>query len=204
MARGGMRIVLIRTNKYIYNTTAFLIRCFVMDLKEVMWKINSSNGDFIDEIRRLMQEKKYSTLELSKASNIPESTLYKIMSNPKKDFRISTFRAIMRGIIRLEGYGEEKKERNVIAVISSREALDNLGKHVEMNGRTYTIKEYPATTIEEEIIQGVKAERDGALGILCGPVAATTISKVVRIPVTALRFVNTTLFRGLEKLSQKI
>lgn len=169
----------------------------------MMWKVLSSNSEFIDGVRHLLRERKHTMLELSKVSGIPESTLYKIMSDPGKDFRISTFRAIINGLYRLDDHVNERDE-NVIAVISSREALDSLGRTVRIDGRTFTIKEYPATSIEEEIIQGVRAERDGVLGILCGPVAATTISKVVRIPVVALRFVTSTLQSGLEKLIQKV
>ncbi len=174
-----------------------------MDGKEVMWTILSSNEEYISAVRKLLAERKHTMLDLSRASDIPESTLYKIMADPRKDFRISTFRALMNGVLKLEDYVDDR-DRNIIAVISSREALDNLGKNVELHGRIFTIKEYPATSIEEEIIQGVRAEREGALGILCGPVAATTISKVVRIPVVALRFVNTTLHAGLELLTQKV
>ena len=174
-----------------------------MGIDTLFEKVLLSNRDFIHSLKEYLSEQKHSILDLSRASEISESTLYKIMSNPKKDFRISTFRDIMNGIIELEG-GVEERDKNIIAVISSREALDSLGKHVEMNGRTFTIREYPAISIEEEIIQGVRAERDGALGILCGPVAATTISKVVRIPVTALRFVDTTLLTGLKTLSHKV
>jgi len=45
-----------------------------------------------------------------------------------------------------------------------------------------------ATTIDAEIIHGVRAEKEGKKGLICGPIAATTLEKVVDIPITALRF----------------
>ena len=47
---------------------------------------------------------------------------------------------------------------------------------------------YLATTEEEEIIQGVKSEKEGMKGLICGPIATTTLEKVVYMLITALRF----------------
>jgi predicted transcriptional regulator len=73
-----------------------------------------------------------------------------------------------------------------------------------INGNAVKVNEYPATTIEEEIIQGVRAEKEGVKGLICGPIAATTLEKVVDIPITALRFEEGPLINSIERLIEKI
>jgi predicted transcriptional regulator len=93
-----------------------------------------------------------------------------------------------------------------VGVITSRGALDNLQRLVSIEGRdvNLVIREYPATTIEEEIIQGIRAEREKMKGVICGPIAANTLEKVVRIPVIALQFKEDALLEALQKLSYKL
>ncbi|MDH5374410.1 MAG: hypothetical protein OEZ21_02695 [Candidatus Bathyarchaeota archaeon] len=66
------------------------------------------------------------------------------------------------------------------------------------------MNEYPATTTEEEIIQGVRAEKEGVKGLICGPIAATMLEKVVDIPITALRFEEGPLINSIKRLLEKI
>lgn len=138
--------------------------------------------------------------EFSDASKLPKSTLYKIISNEEKDFRRSTLKQIIGTVKRLEGYGQE----NVIGIITTRGALDTLGRSFEIDGKTIKVNEYPATTIEEEIIQGVRAEKEGVKGLICGPIAATTLEKVVDVPITALRFEEGPLINSIKRLAEKI
>ncbi len=126
--------------------------------------------------------------------------MYKIISNEEKDFRRSTLKQIIDTVKRLEGYGKE----NIIGIVTTRGALDTLGRSFEINGMTVRVNEYPATTIEEEIIQGVRAEKDGVKGLICGPIAATTLEKVVNIPITALRFEEGPLINSIKNLAKKI
>ena len=137
--------------------------------------------------------------QFSEATGIPRSTLYKIVSDEDKDFRKSTLKRIIEGVKRFEADGTE----NVIGVITSRSALDTVGQRVDIDGKMVRIKEFPATTIEESIIQGVRAEKEGVLGIICGPIAATTLEKVVDIPITALRFEEGPLMNAIKKLAEK-
>jgi len=92
----------------------------------------------------------------------------------------------------------------MVGVITSRNALDSIGRTIEVGNDVLHIKEYPATTIEEAIIQGVRAEKEGVKGIICGPIAATTLEKVVDIPITALRFEEGPLETAIIKLNEKI
>jgi len=174
-----------------------------MRLEEIIEGIIDSNETFISGLRKYMIEERMTTHDLSRESGIPESTLYKIMSNPLKDFRISTFRQIINGLRKISGDPEEDNGHRFIAIITSREALDTIGSTVRLGGLDYDVREFPSMTIEDEIIHGVQAERSGAIGILCGPVAASTLSRVVEVPVMSLRFDNDTIIKGLEKLSYK-
>jgi len=92
----------------------------------------------------------------------------------------------------------------IIAVITTREALDRISRYLVINNREVMIKEYPATTIEEEVIRGITAEKDGVKGIICGPIAATTLEKVVNIPVISLRFEENVVLEALQKMMQKL
>jgi predicted transcriptional regulator len=69
---------------------------------------------------------------------------------------------------------------------------------------TYDVKPLPAHTIEEEIIKGVNAEKDGIDAILCGPIAATTIEQVVDVPVGGLQFETVLMMESLEKLAARM
>lgn len=155
---------------------------------------------FGEELNDTLNSLGMNVKEFSEITEIPVSTLYKIMSSERKDFRISTLKKIINGVRRLEGTDQEK----IVGIITSRNALDSVGRVIKVGNETLFVKEYPATTIEEAIIQGVRAEKDGAKGIICGPIAATTLEKVVDIPITALRFDEGPLQTAIIKLSDKI
>ena len=107
---------------------------------------------------------------------------------------------IVETVKRLEGYGRE----NIIGIITTRGALDMIGGSFEFAGKVVKVSEYPATTIEEEIIQGIRAEKEGVKGLICGPIAATTLEKVVDIPIVALRFEEGPLISSMKRLMEKI
>ena len=158
------------------------------------------SDNFGDKLQDTLNTLGLSVKEFSELTEIPVSTLYKIISEERKDFRISTLRKIIDGVRRIEGVDQER----VVGIITSRNALDSIGRTIEIGNETLHIKEYPATTIEEEIIQGVRAEKEGVKGIICGPIAATTLEKVVDIPITALRFEEGPLKTAIIKLKEKI
>ena len=138
--------------------------------------------------------------EFAEVSQIPKGTLYKIISGERKDFRISTLRQIIRTVKKMEGYEHEF----IIGVVTARGALDSIGKTVKIGNKEIKIKEFPATTIEEEIIQGIRAQKEGVKGLICGPIAATTLEKVVDIPIVSLRFEEGPLANAIKRLAEKI
>lgn len=160
----------------------------------------SLNENFGEELKETISKLGKTIIEFSEESGVPKGTLYKIISNEKKDFRRSTLRQIIETVRKLEGYESE----NIIGVITTRGALDTIGRSFKIGDKEIVVKEYPATTIEEEIIQGVKAEREGVKGLICGPIAATTLEKVVEVPIASIRFEGDPLMNSIKKLVQKI
>ena len=169
--------------------------------EDLIKAIVESNDTFVSKFKEFLLYHKMTISEFCEATGLRESTIYKIMSNPTKDFRVSTLRQILQGARQMEGY---ETEGIAIGIITAKEALDVLSRKIEVGGRQIKVKEYPATTIEEEIIQGVRAEREGVKGIICGPVAATTLEKVVNIPVIAIRFEMPLLLKAIENIVKKM
>jgi predicted transcriptional regulator len=168
-----------------------------------MWSelLQSSISDtFGSQLRDTLNALGLSIKEFSEETGIPASTLYKIISEQGKDFRRSTLRQIVKGVRSLEGSDQER----VLGIITTRTALDTIGRTIEVDGETVAVKEFPATTIEEAIIQGVRAEKAGVKGIICGPIAATTLERVVDIPITAFRFDEGLLMDAISKLAEKL
>lgn len=161
---------------------------------------SSVEGKFGEKLKETIAKLEMNINDFSELSKIPRGTLYKIVSGERGNFRISTLRQIINTVKRLEGYGHE----HVVGVVTSREALDNIGKTLKFGDKEVKIKEYPATTIEEEIVQGLRAEREGVKGLICGPIAATTLEKVVNIPITTLRFEEGPLLNSIKRLIEKI
>lgn len=156
--------------------------------------------DFGKKLRLTLSALGVSIKQFSEDTGIPISTLYKILSDEEKDFRRSTLKQIIEGVRSFENVDQE----NVVGIITTRSALDSIGKTLEIKGTLIRVKEFPATSIEEEIIQGVRAEKEGVKGIICGPIAATTLEKVVDIPITALRFEEGPLRNAIIKLAEKL
>ncbi len=154
-------------------------------------------------LQKILRKSGLKINEFARISEIPESTLYKIFSEEEKDIRLSTVFKIMDGIKRI--YGTESPSlKSTIGVITASFVLDQLPNALEVKGKTYYIKEYPALTIEEEIIQGIKAERDGVEAIICGPVAATTLEKIVTVPVISVKFDKEVVMRAVHQAMEKI
>jgi predicted transcriptional regulator len=157
------------------------------------------NPDFNVKLKEVISKLGKSIVNFANETQIPEGTLYKIISDENRDFRRSTLIQIIEGVKKLEEFTKE----DFIGVITTQGALDSLGKKIKINNKEFIIKEYPATSIEEEIIQGRKAEKEGVKGIICGPIAATTLEKVVDVPISTLRFENGPLMNSIKSLVNK-
>ncbi len=160
----------------------------------------SLKNNFGKTLKSIISKLGKTIIEFSEETGIPEGTIYKVISDEERDFRRSTLVQIVNGVKKLEGYSSS----NFIGIITSRGALDSLGRKIKINGNEFEVKEYPATTIEEEIIQGIKAEKEGVIGLVCGPIAATTLERIVDIPITSLKFEEGPLVNSIQNLIKKI
>lgn len=151
-----------------------------------MWKevyLAAGTDEFGPKLEEAIKKTGLNIKEFAGKHDISESTLYKITSDNRSNIRVGTLRAIAAALREEEGY-----TKNTVGLITTRGACDRAPSTIQVEGTEYTIKPLPAQTIEEEIIKGVQAERDGVDGIMCGPIAASTLERVVNIPVGGLQF----------------
>ena len=48
------------------------------------------------------------------------------------------------------------------------------------------VREYPVHTMEDAIVSAVRAEREGAIAIVCAPIVSSVIEQMVHIPVATI------------------
>ncbi len=132
-------------------------------------------------LRIIKEELGMSVSDFSKESGIPLSTLYKIISGDREP-NLKTLRTVSDAIRKAKG-----EEGEFIAVIAARPTLDRIERRVlKIDGKPITIKEYPATTIEDAIVASIRAERDGAFAVVCAPIVSPTLEKILHIPITTV------------------
>lgn len=137
-------------------------------------------GGFQKALRHVLDDELGMTInEFCKSTGISPSTMYKILEE-KREPNIRTVRMVIRAVKILTKSNNEK----FIAVIASHQVLQTLEKTVEIDGELVYLKEYPVSTVEDAIIAAVRAERDGALGLICAPIVAPTVERILTIPVS--------------------
>lgn len=135
--------------------------------------------DFRTALEEELERKDMSIKELAERAGIPAATLYKITSG-ERDPRFSTVKAIADAL--------DPRERDFVAVIAAKFLLDELQGTTATAGKmTYRIRGYTANTMEECIIAAVRAEKDGAAGIICAPILSTLVERIVDIPVAIIK-----------------
>lgn len=164
-----------------------------------------SDEAFITKLRLTIKDELNMTVgEFSEQSGIPASTIYKLLSGHREP-NVKLFRQIVSFLKEVEGKNQVEKERSgFIAVIAARPVLDRISeKKIKVKDRLLTIREYSATSMEEAIVAAIKAERDGAIAVVCAPIVSTTIEKVLRIPVTSI-MPRDSLFEAIEVAAGKM
>ncbi len=117
--------------------------------------------------------------DLAEKAGISEATLYKITSG-QRDPRLSTLQAIVSVF--------EPSTEQLIAVIAAKFLIDEITHQTTTVGNTrYKIRGYTAHTIDDCITSAVRAEKDGASGIICAPILASLIERIVDIPVVIIK-----------------
>ena len=138
--------------------------------------------------------------EFAAASGVPAPTLYKLLSGEREP-SLETLRRIWATARRLTKRPHQGK---LVAVIASRGTLDGIEEStMDVDGERVTIREYPALSIEEAIIAAVNAERDGASALVCAPIVASTVERIVSIPVSTIHPPAPSLMDAIKWASKK-
>lgn len=159
-----------------------------------------SNAAFSERLRLLMKQMDISSKELSEGSGVPISTINKIIYQGR-DLRLSTLRDILT-------YIRDKTTPRadvVIGIIATRTALDTITKHqLSIKGKKIFLREYPSSTIEDVIVNAVKAEREKVNGLVCATIVANLIEKFVRIPIMSVKLEENNFLESVSILVDKI
>jgi len=120
--------------------------------------------------------------ELSKKAGVSPSALYKIL-NEDRSPSLDVLRKILRSVQDAEGL----TAGNFIALIVTRRVLDEVvERSVRIGDKTVKIREYPAATVEDAIVSAIRAERDGAVAVVCAPIVSPTIERILDIPIATI------------------
>lgn len=143
----------------------------------------ASDDEFIRILDDLLRhDLRISIRELSEASGIAQSSLYKILHG-KRSPNLSTLRAIIHAMRRFYRLGEGE----FIGLIVARPVLETIEETTaEVDTQRIKIREYPVHTMEDAIVAAVRAEREGAVAIVCAPIVSSVIEQLVRIPVATI------------------
>jgi len=135
--------------------------------------------DFATALNEELERRNMSVRELAEQTGIPVSTLYKVTLG-ERDPRLSTVKKIVSVI--------EPERRRFIAVIAAKFLLDAVEtREVGSAGQKFAIRGYSAHSLDECIVAAARAEKDGASGIICAPILASIVEKIVDVPVGMLR-----------------
>lgn len=152
--------------------------------------------DFRTALEEELARRNMTIKELADQAGIPAATLYKLTSG-EGDVRLSTVKKIVHVL--------EPKIPAFIAVIAAKFLLDEIeGQEIAIRGRSYHIRGYTANSIEECIIAAVTAEKDGAAGIICAPILASMIEKIVDVPVAIMKPKAATVMDAMDVIARRI
>jgi predicted transcriptional regulator len=159
-----------------------------------------SNVAFSEKLKLVMKQMGISSKELSEGSGIPLSTINKIIYQ-ERNLRLSTLRDILNFI----KAATTPKADIVIGIIATRTALDTITRHqISVRGKKIFLKEYPSSSIEDVIINAIKAEREKVNGLICATIVANLIEKFVRVPIMSVKLEETNFLESVSILVDKI
>ena len=143
----------------------------------------TSDEEFVTTLEELLRrDLRISVRELSEASGIAQSSLYKILHG-KRSPNLSTLRDIVRAIRGMYRSGEGE----FIGLIVARPVLETIEERtMDIGDRHVNVREYPVHTMEDAIVAAVRAEREGAVAIVCAPIVSSVIEQLVHIPVATI------------------
>ena len=170
-----------------------------MSVNDLITGMLKEEGGFQKALKDILENDLNMTVnEFCRETGISQSTMYKILEE-KREPNLRTVRMIVKAI---KGLSDSEVD-DYIAVIASHIVFENLEKRIEVNGRIIILKEYPVATVEDAIIAAVRAERDGALAIICAPIVAPTVEKIVSIPVSTVIPTNS-IVRAIDRVKNDL
>ena len=170
-----------------------------MSVSDLVNGMLTEEGGFQKALREVLDEELKITInEFSRLSGISQSTMYKILED-KREPNLRTVRSIVKAVKVLSDPASE----DFIAIIASHQVMQTLPKSTDLDGREIFLKEYPVSTVEDAIVAAVKAERDGALAVVCAPIVTPTVERILSIPVSAV-IPQTSLMRAVERVKSSI
>ncbi|MEM0343338.1 MAG: helix-turn-helix domain-containing protein [Thermoplasmata archaeon] len=141
-----------------------------------------SDAKFRETLKEVLTELGMTMQDLAKRANVSPSTLYKI-ANEDRSPSLEVLRRVVNAVREAEGL----RAGNFIALIVTRQVLDEVvERSVKIGDETVRIREYPASTIEDAIVAAIRAERDGAVAVVCAPIVSPTIEKILDIPIATI------------------
>ena len=170
-----------------------------MPINDLVSGMLKEEGGFQKALKDILENELNMTVnEFCRLTGVSQSTMYKILEE-KREPNLRTVRMIIKAVKAVS----EPDTEDYIAVIASHIVFYNLQKTIDVNGRTVKLKEYPVATVEDAIIASVRAERDGALAIICAPIVAPTVEKIVSIPVATVVPTNS-IMRAIDKVKKDL
>jgi predicted transcriptional regulator len=142
-----------------------------------------SDEMFVETLSNLMKhDLRISVRELADKSGISSSSLYKLLHG-RRSPNLSTLREIIRTLRQFYHVADE----DFIGLIAARAVLESVEERVaDVGGRRMRVREYPVHTMEDAIVAAVRAEREGAIAIVCAPIVSSIIEQLVHIPVATI------------------
>lgn len=151
-----------------------------MTVSDLISGMLREDGGFQKAFKSILDDELNMSLnQFCQISGVSQSTMYKILED-KREPNLRTVRQVIKSLKILM----EPEDSHFIAVIANTMVTENLPKTIDLDGLVVRVREYPVATVEDAIIAAVRAERDGALGVVCAPIVAPTIEKILTIPVS--------------------
>ena len=170
-----------------------------MPINDLISGMLKEEGGFQKALKDVLENDLNMTVnEFCRRTGISQSTMYKILEE-KREPNLRTVRMIVKAVKSIS----EPDNNDYIAVIASHIVFENLQKNIDVNGHNVILKEYPVATVEDAIIAAVRAERDGALAIICAPIVAPTVEKIVSIPVSTV-VPTTSINRAVDRVKKDL
>lgn len=142
-----------------------------------------SDAEFVATLNDLLKnDLRISVRDLSEHCGIAQSSLYKILHG-KRSPNLSTLREIVIALRKYYHVGDE----NFIGLIAARPVLDSVEERLaDVDGHRMRVREYPVHTMEDAVVAAVRAEREGAIAIVCAPIVSSLIEQLVHVPVATI------------------